>query len=214
MSGDGSISLWLPRLKAGDGVAVQKLWEGYFQRLVALARAKLRGAPRRAEDEEDAALSAFDSFCRGAEAGRFPQLYNRDDLWRLLVMITARKAYDLAERAGRRKRGGGQVRGDSALLDAAAGDAHRGWEEVAGDEPSPEFAAQAVEEYRRLLGQLDDDGLRSIAVWKMEGLTNREIADRLGCAVPTVERRLRLIRKTWAAEVGGTEPPSTDFPPR
>jgi hypothetical protein len=96
MSEDGSISGWINQLKAGDDAAVQKLWQAYFQRLVALARAKLRGVPRRAEDEEDAALSAFDSFCRGAEQGRFPQLNNRDDLWRLLVLITSRKAYDLA----------------------------------------------------------------------------------------------------------------------
>ena len=46
---------------------------------------------RRAADEEDVALSAFDSFCRGAEQGRFPQLDGRDDLWHLLVVITVRK---------------------------------------------------------------------------------------------------------------------------
>jgi DNA-directed RNA polymerase specialized sigma24 family protein len=201
MSADGSISLWIHQLKDGDEAAVQKLWQGYFQRLVALARAKLRGVRRCAADEEDVALSAFDSFCRGAEQGRFPQLNNREDLWRLLVMITARKAYALAEREGRLKRGGGQVRGDSALEDPTASSS-QGWEQIAGNEPTPEFAAQAAEEYRRLLDQLGDDELRSIAVWKMEGLTNQEIAARLGCAIPTVERRLRLIRKTWSAEAG------------
>jgi DNA-directed RNA polymerase specialized sigma24 family protein len=211
MSAEGSISLWIHQLKDGDELAVQKLWEGYFQRLVALARAKLRGVQRRAEDEEDVALSAFDSFCRRAEQGRFPQLNNREDLWRLLVMITARKACDLAEREGRLKRGGGEIRGDSALLDPAAGGSQQGWEQIAGNDPTPEFAAQAAEEYRRLLGQLGDDELRAIAVWKMEGLTNQEIASRLGCAIPTVERRLRLIRKTWSAELGG-EQPSTDSP--
>jgi DNA-directed RNA polymerase specialized sigma24 family protein len=204
MPDDGSVSLWINQLKDGDDVAVQKLWHAYFHRLVALARTKLRGTRRRAEDEEDAALSAFDSFCRGAEHGRFPQLNNREDLWRLLVMITARKAYDLAEREGRLKRGSGQVRGDSAVGDPSDSTSARGWEEIAGNEPTPEFAAQAVEEYRRLLEQLGDDELRAIAVWKMEGLSNEEIATRIGCAVPTVERRLRVIRKTWSAEVRPT----------
>jgi DNA-directed RNA polymerase specialized sigma24 family protein len=198
MPSDGSVTHWLCRLKRGDSAAAQLLWEAYFGRLVSLARAKLRGARRRSEDEEDAALSAFDSFCRGAERGRFPQLADRNDLWRLLVVITARKAFDLAEREGRLKRGGGAVRGDWALHgpDASGG----GWEQVVGDEPTPEFAAQAAEEFDRLLGQLGDDGLRSIAMWKMEGYTNPEIAARLDCAVATVERRLKLIRKTWEGE--------------
>jgi DNA-directed RNA polymerase specialized sigma24 family protein len=201
MSDMGSITRWLDGLKAGDDAAAQKLWEDYFQRLVALARARLQGVQRRAEDEEDAALSAFDSFCRAAAQGRFPQLYNRDDLWRLLVLITVRKASDLAERAARIKRGGGEVRGDSALGDPVSRGPQQGWALIAGREPTPEIAAQAIEEYRRLLGLLADDELRSIATWKMEGLTNEEIAGRLSCAIPTVERRLRVIRKTWEAEV-------------
>jgi DNA-directed RNA polymerase specialized sigma24 family protein len=71
-----------------------------------------------------------------------------------------------------------------------------------GNEPTPEFAAQVAEECQRLLDMLPDDELCSIAVWKMEGHTNEEIAGLLGCAVPTVERRLRLIRKCWEGKPG------------
>src|SRR4051794_29187265 len=94
MAGDdrGSVSRWLGDLKAGDEAAVQPLWERYFARLVTLARARLRAGRRGAADEEDAALSAFNSFCTGVARGRFPRLADRDDLWRLLVVITARKA--------------------------------------------------------------------------------------------------------------------------
>src|SRR5262245_27439563 len=67
MSSAGSVSHWIGLLKTGDPIAAQKLWEGYFERLVRLARSRLRDLPRRAADEEDVALSAFDSFCRGAE---------------------------------------------------------------------------------------------------------------------------------------------------
>lgn len=95
MPSSDSISFWINQLKAGDHAAVQKLWESFFLRLVRLARAKLHGATRREADEEDIALSAFDSFCRGAENGRFPQLSDRDDLWRLLVALTERKAIGL-----------------------------------------------------------------------------------------------------------------------
>ena len=98
---EGSVTRWLHELVAGDQAAAQELWNRYFQRLVGLARSKLRGAPRRAADEEDVALSAFDSFCRGAEQGRFPRLDDRDNLWRLLVVITERKACDLVQHEGR-----------------------------------------------------------------------------------------------------------------
>ena len=114
---EGSVTRWLHELVAGDQAAAQELWNRYFQRLVGLARSKLRGAPRRAADEEDVALSAFDSFCRGAEQGRFPRLDDRDNLWRLLVVITERKACDLVQHEHRQKRGGGEVRGESGLAD-------------------------------------------------------------------------------------------------
>src|SRR6516164_6398408 len=97
MHPEASVTPWIDRLKAGDPDAAQKLWERYFRRLLGLARRKLGAAPRRAADEEDVALSAFDSFCRAAEQGRFPRLSDRSDLWQLLVLLTARKAFDLAQ---------------------------------------------------------------------------------------------------------------------
>jgi hypothetical protein len=109
MSSDGSVTRWIDQLQLGDPAAVQQLWQRYFQRLVGLARKKLANAPRRVADEEDVALSAFDSFCRNAEQGRFPDLADRDGLWRLLVVMTARKAGHLRRDQGRQKRGGGQL---------------------------------------------------------------------------------------------------------
>ncbi len=91
ISAEGSVTRWLALLRAGDPAGMQPLWERYFRRLVGLARARLRGSPCRVADEEDVALSAFDSFCRHAEAGRFAGLLDRDGLWRLLVVLTARK---------------------------------------------------------------------------------------------------------------------------
>jgi DNA-directed RNA polymerase specialized sigma24 family protein len=200
-SSSGSVTCWIGLLKAGDPAAAQKLWEGYFQRLVALARKKLRGIPRRAADEEDVALSALDSFCRGAERGRYPQLADRHDLWQHLVLVTARKAIDLVHYERRQKRGGGAVRGESALLRAEDSSAAAGLEQVADAEPTPAFAAQMAEECQRLLGMLTKPDLRSIALWKMEEYTNEEIAAKLGCVVRTVERKLRNIRAIWNQEI-------------
>src|SRR6266571_7040588 len=104
MSDTTSVTIWIHQLRAGNSLAAQKLWEGYFHRLVGLARGKLRTMPRAGADEEDVALSAFDSFFRGVERGRFPQLDDRGDLWQVLLMITERKAIDLLQHEGREKR--------------------------------------------------------------------------------------------------------------
>src|SRR5690242_20489385 len=121
MSSDGSVTLWIDQLKAGNHAAAQHLWDRYFQKMVQLARARFQGARRRAADEEDAAVSAFDSLCRGAAAGHFPQLCDRDNLWPLLVVITARKVIDARQHETRQKRGGGAVQGESAWLNACDG---------------------------------------------------------------------------------------------
>jgi DNA-directed RNA polymerase specialized sigma24 family protein len=195
MTAEG-ISTWIHQLRAGNHDAAERLWEHYFARLVGLARKKLAGVPRQAADEEDIALSAFDSFCRGVEQGRFPRVADADNVWSVLVLITARKAIDLREHENRQKRGGGQVFGESTLLAEGAA----GLDLLVGHEPTPEFAAQVAEECQRLLAKLTKPELRSIALWKMEGYTNAEIAVRLGCAEVTVERRLALIRSLWCDE--------------
>src|SRR6266550_8034471 len=117
MTLQGSVTAWINLLKGGDAAAIQRLWEAYFPRLVGMARKKLREAPRRAADEEDVALSAFDSFCDGVARGRFPQLTDRDDLWHVLVTITARKAVQLLRREQRQKRGGAGAGGDPGFHD-------------------------------------------------------------------------------------------------
>jgi DNA-directed RNA polymerase specialized sigma24 family protein len=207
MTGDdrGSITGWLGNLREGDQAAAQPLWERYFSRLVVVARSKLKRMRRSTadQDEEDAALSAFNSFCAGAAKGQFPQLADREDLWRLLVVITARKAMAQANREGRQKRGGGRVVEEAVLvgkgIEGGQGSI-AGLERIAAAGPTPEFAAMMAEECRRLLDALGDESLRQVALSRMEGYNNDEIADQLGCARRTVARRLELIRKTWMAE--------------
>jgi DNA-directed RNA polymerase specialized sigma24 family protein len=200
----GSITGWLGDLRDGDQAAAQPLWEHYFSKLVTVARTKLRRMRKTTadQDEEDAALSAFNSFCAGAARGKFPQLADRDDIWRLLVVITARKAMAQANREGRQKRGGGRIVEEAVLFGHGLGGADgslAGLERIAAQGPSPEFAAMMAEECGRLLDSLDDDSLRQVALSRMEGYNNDEIALQLGCARRTVARRLDLIKKTWLA---------------
>ena len=198
MSSAGSVSGWISHLKAGHRTAAQPLWQRYFAQLVTRARQKLRSVPRRVADEEDVALSAFDSFCRAAEQGRFPDLADRDDLWQLLLLLTDRKAIDLARRERSGKRGGGKVRQEAACLDWSA-EGPLG--QIPDPEPSPAFAALFAEECQRLLGRLGDPDLQRAALLKMEGYTVEEIAAQFGRVPRTVQRWLQVIRQIWEKEL-------------
>jgi DNA-directed RNA polymerase specialized sigma24 family protein len=192
MSSEESITRWLQLLKAGDRDAAQPLWEAYFVRLVGLARSQLQGLCRKSvADEEDVALSAFDSFCRNAQSGVFPRLDDRDDLWQVLLVLTVRKARSLARREKRLKRGAGRV---VSLADLEDDDL----DAVLATEPTPEVALQLAEGCQQLLECLNDDSLRRVALCKLDGCTNREIAEQLGCVEKTIERKLRSIRKLWS----------------
>jgi DNA-directed RNA polymerase specialized sigma24 family protein len=194
---EGSVTRWLADVKDGRIGSVQPLWERYFARMVGLARLRLRSLQHTdaGSDEEDAALSAFDSLCAGLARGRFPDLADRDDLWRLLVVITTRKVQAQARRQFRQKRGGGQVRPASDFAGSAGDSDDDVLAQAVGAEPTPEFAAMVTEEYRRLLERLDDDVLRKVAILRMEGHTSDEIGSQLGCARRTVARQLALIRR-------------------
>jgi DNA-directed RNA polymerase specialized sigma24 family protein len=204
--GEGSITGWIAGMKAGDLAVAQPLWERYFARMVDLARARLRASGPRgrdaASDEEDAALSAFDSLCAGLARGQFPQLADRDDLWRLLVVITTRKVRAQARRRLRQKRGGGQVQLACDFDEADSDDDLLA--QAVGSEPTPAFAVMVADEYRRLLDRLGDDVLRKVAVLRIEGFTTDAIADQLGCARRTVARQLALIRRVLAADADST----------
>ena len=185
MPSRGSVSCWLGQLKGGDSIAAQQLWDRYFRRLLGLARVRLQGVPKRVADEEDVAACAFASFFRGVEAGRFPRLDDRDDLWRLLVTLTARKANRLRRHEGQQKRTGA-VEASDEDLDA-----------IIGPEPTPAFAAEVADTCQFLLERLTGESLPAVARLKMEGWTNDEIAAQRGCSPRTVERKLELIRAKW-----------------
>jgi RNA polymerase sigma factor (sigma-70 family) len=183
-AGGETSSGWLIDLKGTDDrgamdAAARVLWERYFDRLVRLARRWLRNAQTGMSDAEDVALSAIKSFCQRVAEGKFPRLDDRHDLWRILVTIAARKA------AGAYRRKSPSTR-DDELLDR-----------IIGSEPSPELAAEVADQLRRLLVALPNEGYRTIALKKLEGYTNAEIAEDLGCTTKNVEYKLRNIRATW-----------------
>ena len=184
---DESVTMWIAELQNGDPDAADRLWQRYFQRLVLVGRNMLGDAPRRAADEEDVAVSAFKSFCFRAADGRFPQLQDRDDLWKLLFTITVRKAQKQARRENLRR----TIDDDGAFFCKL----------FAGPQVSPEFVAMVNDTMDHLMNLLRDDTLVQVTKAKCEGYTNAEIATQLGKSVPTVERKLQLIRRIWSSEM-------------
>jgi DNA-directed RNA polymerase specialized sigma24 family protein len=203
MSTSDSITAWINDLKIGDEDAVQQLWNRYYSQLVHQGWKKLAGQRCRTELAEEAALSAFASFCRSAKEGRYPELGDRNSLWRLLLKITVDKALGTRRNANALKRGGGRIRGESALVSSPMASEIGGIASVVGNEPTPELVAIMTEQFEQLLERLGSDELQTIAIAKMEGYTNGEIAARLNCAKRTIERRLNLICRKWQLEADG-----------
>ena len=190
-----STTFWVSQMKVGNRDAAKELWERYHRRLLNLARKGLSRQTRTIADEDDIAQSAFASFFRAAEQGRFPKLDDRTDLWRLLLVITQRKISKRLRYENRKKRS--RPPGLAPNVTAPPIDL----EEIAGSDPTPEFCAIAIESFRNLLEQLNDATLQSVALMKMEGYSNEEIAHKLNCSLRTVERKLRRIRHEWASSV-------------
>jgi DNA-directed RNA polymerase specialized sigma24 family protein len=195
------VTHWVSALKAGDQDAAKALWDCYFDRMVRLADVRLRAARGHAgvEDGEDAALSAFNSFCDGTRRGSYARLANRHNVWWLLATITARKTGDQIERGRALKRGAARTVSKPVRLPGDSGAGTDSIEQVASALPGPDRAAIGIEECRRLLEQLGDTNLRRIARWRMEGYTALEIAGLLGCSLRTVNYRITRIREVLAA---------------
>jgi len=194
------VSILIARVKLGDQAAATDLWNSCFSRLRQIARARLGNTHRRVSDEEDAVIMALHSFMRGLKAERFPQLHTTQDLWSILVALTLRKAVDILKKERRRKRGGGKVRGESAFSSRNSAKKLLGIDDVASTRRSPLTEAMLNEECQRRLATLSTS-LRVVALAKLHGLSNEEIATELSCGLRTVERKLYIIRMLWSREV-------------
>jgi RNA polymerase sigma factor (sigma-70 family) len=200
MSTRGSVTRLIIDLRSDEAVvrelAARLVWGRYFQELLALAHSHLSARIRGREDPEDVLQSMYKSFCLRQRRGDF-DLSNRDELWKLLVQITLRKARNTANRHLQAKR---DVRRD-ASGNAAAAD---GFDEptallnqLDADDPTPAEAALLNEALERRFQALREPELRLIAQKKLEGYTNQEIANEMQCTLRTVERKLGRIRTYW-----------------
>ncbi len=195
MTTSQEITAWIDGVRAGDSLAAERLWSAYFEKLTRFAASQLAGAKRAVRDEEDVALSALKSFCLAAREGRFEQLVSRENLWPLLVSITAHKSVDAIRHENRKKRGG-TGKADSPTPQALV-QATENADVFLDSSPTPEFAAELSEQFQILLTRLDATGdaqLRQVAVARMSGETIGELAKRLDCSRRTIERKMSIVR--------------------
>lgn len=188
-------------LKAGRGTAIEKIWQRYFTQIVQVARHRLGDFPRRVEDEEDVAVSVFRRICEMADHDQLNQLRNGEDLWALLTVITAGKVLDLIDRQTAAKRGGGAVRGESALRKTKSESGKDGGLNLIPDESlSPEAKAAVEEEVERLFNLLPDAETRQIAELLMQGQSKKSIADEMQISRTGVYVKIGRIWSAWRSE--------------
>lgn len=201
-SSSSNVTHWIQRVKTGDSTAANQIWSHYFDRLVRAVRSRLLGQNRAVTDEEDVVLSVFDSFYVAAEKGNFPDLADRDDLWRLLLRMSARKVVDKRRRDNRQKRGGDvRVWSIDYAGNSDDGNPDDGAIEIIGDEPSPDMVVMMQETVERFFSHLGVGQLRDLAGAKLEGYSNADLAERFECSERTIERRLHLIREKCQQEM-------------
>lgn len=196
---DSSTTRWLERLKQGDDEAASELWQRYARRLAKLVRKRFSSTLEQAVyDEEDVVLSAIDVFCRGIREGQHASLQDRDELWRLLAVITLRKANDRS-RADKAQKRGGDVLQRKSLSDSTSG-IILFLDKLPGPDLPADVDAVFTEECERLVALLGDPELQQVALWRLEGFQNDEIAAKLSYTRRTVQRMLKVIRQVWERE--------------
>jgi RNA polymerase sigma factor (sigma-70 family) len=195
MSSAGSVTNWIAELRAGEQAALQKLHDRYWPMLVRCARKKLGATTLPGGDEQDVAQEAFWGFYHALRTGRLPRLKTRHDLWALFTVITARRVAKWIDRANAIKRG--RRRTVEILADGASDDSagHAGPRDP--NHP-PDEEAMLQDCYEHYLARLPD-ALRPVAELYLTGLTYPEIAERLGCARRTIERKVPIILRRWQA---------------
>ena len=185
----GSVSLLFQSLQKGDSKSATEIFARYFPRLLKLAQRVLvaRSLPVEAEDTiQDTFLQFFNS----VQLGSYDQSLRRDDLWRILSVITVQKARKQLGREATAKRGGGRVKPESQIVSSDSG-AFR-LDSQLGSLSTAEYDLIVTE----MLEQLGDE-LREVAILRLAGYTNSEIKVLLDSSLRSIERRVQIVRATW-----------------
>ncbi len=192
MSHEHSVTALIEKLQDGDSLAAQDLWSRFIDKMIRSANRRLKNLPRRMVDEEDVAVAAFEAFLRGQKEGRFERLSSREDLWQILAMLIERKAIREMRFQLAKQRDVRVARGESVFARDLGNSVQAGLDNFA--EPDGKAVEVFTENVREILEQIKDPVQREIAIQRLSGYSNAEIAEQIGKSVATVERKFRLLR--------------------
>lgn len=202
----GSVTLLIHRAKAGDHSAADDLLSICIPRLIEIARKFQIAQHSTAKGGSDFAMLASAKFWQGLVEGRLQTLSSRENLWPLLLRMTMQEAKNHARSELTQKRGAGNQVLASEIPPSSLGSARPTKnarvhevrrEQQLDDIQSP--SNETVQELERVsavaefLEALPFD-LREVAVLRLLGYRNSEIAACRNCAERSVERKLKLIR--------------------
>ena len=197
----GSVTGWIEQLKSSDPEAQRQIWERFVSRLVHFTNGQMRNASFRVADADDITNMAFYNFFEKSP-DQFEQLVDRNDLWQILTMLAERRAIDQQRKWFNQKNGGNRILNEPSLVDND-GNA-KGMDVFEGNCRPPDIEFMLAEETELLLSSLDDELLRQIAIAKLQGFDNREIAKTFAVSVRTIERKLNIIREIFSSALKST----------
>jgi RNA polymerase sigma-70 factor (ECF subfamily) len=189
--------VWVRRLAAGEDAIVCEFWNRYGESLQRLARSRMAPALQQRLGAEDIVQSVCRTFFRRARKGEF-ELPGTDQLWRLLCAITLTKVRQHARFHYAIQR--------TPELEVPLG-ADKSPSDLGGDErrlrphePTPAEVVEFAEAMQRLFGALTKEE-QDLVHYRLEGLTQIEIAEKQNCSERTVRRLLDRIRARWESEL-------------
>lgn len=192
-----SVTDWITQLRNGHSSACDKLWPFYLQRLTAIISQKLESSRTGVSDEEDVLIDTCEVCFRKIREGVYPNISSRHDLWRLLTKIATRKSIDQIRRS---RKGVDRLRLDATEIHSSSSSFEVNHiDNFAGAEPTPEFAAMVADESRYRLSQLPEK-MVGVVQLRMQGFTLREIAEKTGISLPTVQRYISFVREMWSQD--------------
>ena len=193
--GESDIPAFLARIQMGDEDAARELLRRYESEVRLVVRRQLPRLLRSRFDSLDFLQSVWGSFFRRVRNGP-AEFEDSRHLVAFLARAAKNKVIDEYRRAASRKQ---DVHREEPLW----GDGSRP-KDVAADTDSPSEVAEAREVFGRLRELLPEDR-RTILEMKAEGLSSRDIGEKLGISERTVQRVLEDLRRRaelWDRERG------------